>query len=136
MTFADVSAALAAVFPIVAHDGSAELEIADLTERGGGYGVVTNLILWAPDRSSVRDVKQQDVYFGPPRTLKYDRLAAFLRALRAVLARALAHPRVAQLLPHELLIWSPLTKRSLRTEEDYATALRARTRLGPLLDDA
>ena len=125
-------------FPIRASNDLASLEFVEITERErrGDFGVVVRLIVWEPstdDKLSIRDVKEQDVFLDMPIECTLARLGIYLAALQTVLADVLASKHVELLMPHELLDFSALKLVRAQTADDFAKALRMKSRLGTYL---
>jgi hypothetical protein len=79
----------------------------------------------------IRDVKEQELPFD--HDVEWARLDAFLAALVKVAGRGLATTDLAPVLPHDLVVFSPLGLAKAHTEADFEKALSARSRLGPYL---
>lgn len=136
LSVADVHDVLAAAFP--AQGGLASLEYVEtVPAEGDGISVVVRLVVWdigPAGTKSIRDVKEQQVWFDLADSTK-ERLTIYVRALVAVLSRALAVANVDLLMPHNLLVSSPL-KLKAQTEEQFVKALSMRSRLGKYLAPA
>lgn len=125
-------------FPMCASNDLASLEFVEITEREqrGDFGVVVRLIIWEPageDKLSIRDVKEQDVFLDMPIECTLARLDIYLRALQAVLADVLASKQVEYLMPHDVVDFSALKLVRAQTADDFAKALRVKSRLGKYL---
>jgi len=140
MTRDEYHAILSARFPVSSKDSdtallSASLEHVEVVDRPNGeLAVVVRLIVWQIDREadtrSIRDIKEQEVYAGPP--VRTSRFAAFTGALVRVLEEALTSADVERLMPHDLMNFTPL-KLKATTEDEFAKALRMKSRLGKYL---
>jgi hypothetical protein len=123
-------------FPLRAKNDLASLEFVELSDRGGEqYGTVVRLIVWdeIDGKSSIRDVKEQDVYLDLPHDCTFERLVIYLRGMEMAMEDVLASPQVETLMPHDLLDWSALKLRKAETAEDFDKALRLKSRLGKYL---
>jgi hypothetical protein len=129
-----VHEALTLAFPAKSEHASLEFVDAEARENGG-VGVTLRLIVWDVNAEtgvqSIRDVKEQQCYM--PGDTSDARLHAFAQALAHVLSRALAHPEIDYLMPHDLFICSPLKLKKAHTEADFIAALSVRSRLGRYL---
>jgi hypothetical protein len=109
-------------------------------QSGEPRGVaVVRLIVWDigdGGKVSIRDIKEQEVYMGWPVYYEdRERVASFFVALNQVLLEI--KPSVAEtLMPHDLLDTSVLALKRATTREDFAAALRAKSRLGKYLTSA
>lgn len=122
-----------------------ELCVVGALERDDNLFAVLQLILWDLDAATgtrtVRDIKEQEVYFVPESCRdSRARVAAYVRAWTAVLEETLTALGDAEALawsmPHELVHPSALKLARAETEEDFKKALRAKSRLGGLLGRA
>ena len=104
------------------------------------FGIVMRLIIWeasGPDKVSIRDVKEQRIAL---RLDEFDR-AAFGRvvemfhALVDVASRALAHPDMEMLMPHDICDFSALKLSRAHTKDDFIRALCKPSRLGKYLPE-
>lgn len=136
----DLHARFAPFFPI--GDGLVRLEVVEpsysLAEVPDRAFVVVRLIVFDEHegRTSVRDIKEQEIYAGHPSL--YDdasRVDEMLYAQQEVLGEALRGPAHAfeTLMPHDLLFTNVLKLVKARSREDFARALRAKSRLGRYL---
>lgn len=100
-------------------------------------------IVWDEDpatgTASIRDIKEQEVNMGWP--IYYDdaeRVAAFFAALGGIITQIGARDLdvLDSLMPSDLLRADVLALRRARTVADFDAALRAKSRLGSLLDRA
>jgi hypothetical protein len=136
----DLYARFAPFFPI--GDGMVRLEVVEpwgpLTGAPDRTVVVVRLIVLEEHEGQirVRDVKEQEVYAGHP-TLYDDtsRVDEMLYAQQDVLGEVLRSSTLAldTLMPHELLFTNVLSLVRARSREDFARALRAKSRLGRYL---
>jgi hypothetical protein len=127
-------------FPARATNELASLDLVSVEDHAdpGAFFVTLRLILWelsTPETLSIIDVKEQQVYFKPPPGAagSAERIAAFVRALVRVLATVLESPQLPTLMPHDLFVWSPLKLAKPQTDDDFAAALRVKSRLGRYL---
>lgn len=136
----DLHARFAPFFPI--GDGLVRLEVVEpwegLTEADPeGATVVMRLIVFeeGPEGLIVRDIKEQQLYCGPAALyLDATRVDEMLYAQQEVLGevlRGLDEPEA--LMPHDLFFANVMTLVRARTREDFAKALRAKSRLGRYL---
>lgn len=96
------------------------------------------LIVWerSGDDWAIRDIKEQQIVMGPAALYRdVDRVAAFFSALGDAIGEIgeLAEDAYGALMPYELLPADALELKRAATAEDFARALRAKRRLGPLL---
>jgi hypothetical protein len=136
----DLRPRFAPFFPI--GDGLVRLEVTELRGKPNddperAFVVVRLIVLdEVPEGLAVRDIKEQEVYCGPGAL--YDdtmRVDEMLYAQQEVLGEVLRGPvdAFATLMPHELLFTDVMTLVRARTREDFARALRAKSRLGRYL---
>lgn len=97
--------------------------------------ITVRLIVWEVDgeQRTIRDIKEQQVYAGPVWLFDDEqRVAEMLDAHREVLGEVLADPRIPidGLMPHDLLRLDVMKLKTVRTREQFAKALRAKSRLG------
>ncbi len=132
----DLHARFAAFFPI--GDELAVLEVVEPSEPprdDGAARVTVRLIIFDADTAgrAVRDIKEQEVY-GGDRALYEDeaRVDEMLHAQREVLGEVLRGEleTLGTLMPNDLLLLNVLKLKTARTREDFARALRAKSRLG------
>lgn len=137
----DLHPRFAPFFPI--GDGLIRLEVVELDApprehwAGTAFVVVRLIVLEEHDgRTSIRDIKEQQLHGGP--AALYDdtyRVDEMLQAQREVLGDVLAGPveRLETLMPLDLVFTNVMTLVKARTREDFARALRAKSRLGKYL---
>ena len=125
------------MFPMKAENDIASLEYVELTLIGASLRIVIRLVVWDLDPAtsvmSIRDVKEQEVYFGALDSHEPARTRALLEGMRRVMARALLAPEIETLMPHDLFRGDVLKLKTAVTADDFAKALSARSRLGKLL---
>jgi hypothetical protein len=125
------------VFPLKAENDLGSLDFVGFTLVGPSLRIVLRLVVWEEDPAtgtrSIRDVKEQEVYFGALASHDPARTRALLEGMQAVLARVLATPQVETLMPHDLFRGDVLKLKTATTADDFARALSARSRLGKLL---
>lgn len=140
----DLRARFAPFFPI--GDGLVRLEVAEpwdgLDEDPERATVVVRLIVFdeGDDGPSIRDIKEQQLHCGP--AALYDdttRVDEMLYAQQEVLGELLRGMTgndgvVDTLMPHDLFFTDVMTLVRARTREDFARALRAKSRLGRYLE--
>lgn len=136
----DISERIARFFPL--GRGAVQLEV--VAGATGEYArgdapvaiSVVRMITWeaADDGTrSIRDIKEQELYMGWPVFYEdIDRIEAFFAALGDVLTE-IPLDAAAPMMPHELMCTDALKLKRAHTREDFAAALRAKSRLGPLL---
>jgi hypothetical protein len=124
-------------FPMRASNELASLEFVEITEREqrGDFGVVVRLVIWdsSDGNLTIRDIKEQDVFLDMPIECTLDRLGTYLAALEVVLVEVLASKNADYLMPHDLLDLSALELVRAQTTDDFAKALRVKSRLGKYL---
>ncbi len=124
------------IFPMKAENDLASLEYVNLTLVGPSLRIVLRLVVWdlddATSNMSIRDVKEQEVYWGALGSHVPARTRALLEGMRRVMARALMGP-VETLMPHDLFRADVLKLKTVVTADDFAKALSARSRLGKLI---
>jgi hypothetical protein len=136
----DLHARFSPFFPI--GDGLVRLEVVEpsypLGEDPARAVVVVRLIVFDEHdgRTMIRDIKEQEIYAGHPSL--YDdtsRVDEMLHAQQEVLGEVLRGPAepFEALMPHDLLFTNVLKLVKARSREDFARALRAKSRLGRYL---
>jgi hypothetical protein len=97
---------------------------------------VVRMIGWDQDNGSIRDIKEQEVYMEWPAFYEdRERTASFFAALGRILEEI--ETGVAEtLMPSDLVHTTALALKRARTQEDFDTALRAKSRLGKYLRPA
>ncbi len=124
-----VHAAFMARFPIDAP--RATVEYLDTLDLGSTkLGIVLRLVV-RDANNEVRDIKEQELVFD--HDAEWARLDAFLAALVKLVGRVLATTDLTPVMPHDLVVFSPLGLAKAQTEADFEKALSARSRLGPYL---
>jgi hypothetical protein len=125
------------IFPMKSENDLASLEFVELTHKGSSLRIVLRLVVWDHDAatsvSSIRDIKEQEVYFGSIHDHEPARMRALLEGMQRVLARALMAPEIETLMPHDLFRGDVMKLKTAVTADDFAKALSARSRLGKLL---
>ncbi len=94
------------------------------------------LIIWdpSPDGTSIRDIKEQQVWLGKTEGLCPERLGAYLKGFVHVATRALGNvAKIETLMPHDLLITNVLKLAKPQTDYDFVKALSVKSRLGKYL---
>ena len=133
-SYDDVRALCEELFPIKSRRGRGELSFISIADRSTGCALVVRLLTWdtaADGTLAIRDIKEQEVYLPlPVGEGALERLRCFLAALANVLTDALDTPELDTLMPHDLLITTPLRQLKTATREAYEKSLRARSRLG------
>lgn len=124
-------------FPARSANERASLDYVETLERdNGGFAVVVRLVIWDIDEAagtmSIRDVKEQEIWFDPHGS-SLERLGQYMKALVHVLSLALAHSDVDCLMPHDLLDASPLKLAKAQTDVQFVRALEQKSRLGKYL---
>lgn len=137
----DLRTRFAPFFPI--GDGLVSLEVAEpwgsAVDDPERTTVTVRLIVLEPDGRSVRDIKEQELYCGSPAlyedSTRVDEMLYAQQQVLGQLLRDLSGKRdvVDTLMPHDLLFTDVMTLVRARTREDFAQALRAKSRLGRLL---
>jgi hypothetical protein len=136
----DLHARFAPFFPI--GDGLIRLEVVepwDSLEADPVHAtVVVRLIVFdeGDEYPTIRDIKEQQIHCGP--VARYDdttRVDEMLYAQQQVLGEVLRGPVATfeTLMPHDLLFTNVMSLVTARTREDFARALRAKSRLGRYL---
>jgi hypothetical protein len=136
----DLGARFGPFFPI--GDGLVQLEVAEpwkgLTDVEPERGtVVLRLIVFdeGPEGRSVRDIKEQEINCGPwglyADATRVDEMLYAQQEVLGEVLRGLDEPEA--LMPHELFFADVMTLVRARTREDFAKALRAKSRLGRYL---
>lgn len=127
-------------FPI--GDGLVRLEVVEPwgsePDDPNRASVVVRLIIFeeGPDGPTIRDVKEQQLYVGLPKLYEDGgRVDEMLYAQREVLGEVLQGPveRFESRMPHELFFTNVLSLVRAHTRQDFARALRAKSRLGRYL---
>ncbi len=134
VTAADIDALLRESFPARSENDLATLEYVTTAARDDGtFGVIVRLIRWEPNPGSnerlICDIKEQEIYFDPADS-NVERLQQYIKALVYSLERALGHPEVETLMPHDLFITDVLKLAKAQTEEQFVKALSVKSRLG------
>lgn len=135
----DVSGRIAGYFPIGSELVKLEVVAGEDEDDGrdepAAFAVI-RLIIWDQRDGllSIRDVKEQQVFMGWPVLFEDgERVAAFFAALGEVIAE-IPLEEVETLMPHDLMCADALKLKRATTREDFAAALRAKSRLGQFLD--
>ena len=135
-TAADIDALFRASFPASAANELATFEYVSTEARGDNFAIVMRLIGWQADAEtytrSIIDVKEQAIYFDPGDS-NVERLKQYVNALIEVLSRALEHPEVSTLMPHDLFVTNVLKLNKAHTHEQFVKALSVKSRLGRYL---
>lgn len=134
VTVAELDELFRARFPVRAASERASLEFVEVAPMGESYGVTLRLVVWDVDGEtmSIRDVKEQQVWFDP-RDSSVVRLTQYLKAYDYVASRALAHPEIEMLMPHDLFDGRVLKLAKAQTDVDFVKALSVKSRLGKYL---
>ena len=136
----DLHARFVPFFPI--GDGLIRLEVVEpwdsLVDEPDRATVVIRLIVFeeGTEGPMVRDIKEQQLYCGPPALYEdTTRVDEMLYAQQEVLGELLRGPidGVEALMPHDLFFTNVMTLVTARRREDFARALRAKSRLGRYL---
>lgn len=136
----DLYACFAPFFPI--GEGRIRLEVVEpydgLVADPEHATVVVRLVVFdeGPSGLEVRDIKEQQIYCGPVALYEdTTRVDEMLYAQQQVLGEALRGPVEAfeALMPHELCFFGVMSLARARTREDFARALRVKSRLGRFL---
>ena len=136
----DLHARFAPFFPI--GDGLVRLEVTEACEELGEESetaiVVVRLIVFDQheDGLMIRDIKEQQLYCGPAALYRdTTRVDEMLYAQQAVLGELLRGPveGVEAMMPCDLLVMDVMNLVRARTREDFARALRVKSRLGRYL---
>ncbi len=105
----------------------------------GDLRVTFQLFVWQVDekgaKASIIDIREQEVYVVPaPCRDEPARLRAFLDAWAALMPEVLASlDASANLMPHEIVLFSPLLLVRAETVDDFRRALRVKSRYGRFL---
>lgn len=136
----DLYARFAPFFPI--GDGRIRLEVVEpydgLVPDPAHATVVVRLIVFdeGPEGLVIRDIKEQQIYCGPlalyEDTMRVDEM---LYAQQEVLGEVLRGPvePFDALMPHDLCCFGVMSLVRSRTREEFARALRVKSRLGRYL---
>ena len=142
----ELQGAFASAFPPTMYRGVAWMELVDQIEDlgDGRFGFTMRVTVCDKDAegkpSSIRDVKEQQLRPNLSKLVSDpQRTAAFARAHAAILSRVFASydlDDLTCLMPHDLLSFQPLLLAKSKTEDDFAKALAAKSRLGKYLPTA
>ncbi|MCX4239333.1 hypothetical protein [Paraliomyxa miuraensis] len=133
---ADLHDRFAAFFPIASE--VAELHVVAGGDPGGDSEqawITVRLIVWDVDgeQRTIRDIKEQQLRGGPVWLYEDEaRVTEMLHAQQEVLGEVLADPRtpIDGLMPCDLLWLDVMKLKTARGREQFAKALRAKSRLG------
>jgi hypothetical protein len=139
----DLRDRFAPFFPI--GDGLVRLEVVEpwesLIHDPERASVVVRLVVFdeGDDGPVIRDIKEQQLYCGPAvlyeETTRVDEMLYAQQEVLGELLRGMTSSDdvVDALMPHDLLFTDVMTLVRARTREDFARALRAKSRLGRYL---
>lgn len=127
-------------FPI---EGSvAQLAVVKMSHPSGEEDdarLVVRLIVFDEQEGerAIRDIKEQELFMGKVWLYEDEqRVCELLHAMQEVMSEVLSKPLevIDGLMPHDVLPRDLLTLKKARTREDFAAAMRKRSRLGKLLE--
>jgi hypothetical protein len=122
-------------FPI--KGGMSEVTFVSVVEDSDRLYVVLRLVVWdqQPDGAlSIRDIKEQQLFIDVPEDTTFERFVEFMRGYDTVLSEVLATTKDAEyLMPHDLVSFAALKLKTANTADEFAQALRVKSRLGKYL---
>lgn len=121
------------VFPLKAANELASLEFVGLALVGTSLRMTIRLITWDGEPPVIRDVKEQELYFGGLADHAPARTRALFEGMQIALARVLEVPAIETLMPHELFRGDVMKLKTCITADDFARALLVKSRLGKFL---
>ncbi len=125
-------------FPVKGSIG--QLDVVESSQPSGAEDdakLVVRLILFDEHDGAIRDIKEQELHLGKIWLYEdAERVQEMLHAMQEVLAEVMSKPleMLEGLMPHDVMPRDLLKLKKARTRADFAKAMRARSRLGALLE--